>query len=375
MGSQRWVSDMQRHHASHPCSGPVDSGATVGDNIAVDNIVPLFAPRQDSVAKLILAASGAAEPGELLGESEIRAAFRAAVLDRPLSVRRRFRWAPAAIAASSVAGLVAGTAGLSAAAVIPPAANHVVVQVLRHVGIDVTPKVSLGAMSGASTVPVGGSPSTPHGAGPSSPSGSASSTSSSASSARASERKAQRLRHVPVCQGSMASPASGSHVASQISRTDENPTVEATLSADDQPCTVSAPTQGTTSGAGSGSNGSGTGTGTGTGRGQGTGTGGGTGTNKGGNGGGAKGNGGGGGTGTNKGGNGGGGRGHGGGNGGGKAGGKGGNQGGGKGGNQGGGKGGNQGGGHHGNKGRGGGTATVTPTPGGITPSVSSANG
>ena len=58
--------------------------------------------------------------------------------------------APIAIAASTMAGLVAGTAGLSAAAVLPPAANHVVAQVLSQVGIDVAPKSHPSASPSAS---------------------------------------------------------------------------------------------------------------------------------------------------------------------------------------------------------------------------------
>src|SRR5580704_11496672 len=111
MTSQRWVSEMQSHHAL-----PSGSEATDPSDIdaVVDNVFPLFAPREGSVAALIAAASGPAEPDELLGEREIRAAFRAAVLEGPpTSVRRRHRkLAPLAIAGGSVFGLVAGTAGL-----------------------------------------------------------------------------------------------------------------------------------------------------------------------------------------------------------------------------------------------------------------------
>src|ERR1039458_2641329 len=132
MGSQRWVSDMQSHHALHSRSGSEAGEAAAVDSI-VDNVVPLFAPRQGSVAALIAAASAPAEQRDLAGEDEIRATFRAAVLERPRPAQRHHRLAPLAIAAGSVAGLVAGTAGLSAAAVLPAAANHVVAQVLRHV--------------------------------------------------------------------------------------------------------------------------------------------------------------------------------------------------------------------------------------------------
>jgi hypothetical protein len=146
MASQRWVSDMQSHHAM-----PSGLGLQVGDGITadvtVDNVVPLFAPRVGSLAELVAAAAGPTEPRELLGESEIRANFRAVMLEAPPSVRRRHKLAPFAIAAGSVAGLVAGTAGLSAAAVLPPAANHVVAQVLRQVGIDVAPAKSVSPAS------------------------------------------------------------------------------------------------------------------------------------------------------------------------------------------------------------------------------------
>ena len=130
---------------------PSGLGLQVGDGITadvtVDNVVPLFAPRVGSLAELVAAAAGPTEPRELLGESEIRANFRAVMLEAPPSVRRRHKLAPFAIAAGSVAGLVAGTAGLSAAAVLPPAANHVVAQVLRQVGIDVAPAKSVSPAS------------------------------------------------------------------------------------------------------------------------------------------------------------------------------------------------------------------------------------
>ena len=107
MASQRWVSDMQSHHAM-----PSGLGLQVGDGITadvtVDNVVPLFAPRVGSLAELVAAAAGPTEPRELLGESEIRANFRAVMLEAPPSVRRRHKLAPFAIAAGSVAGLVAG---------------------------------------------------------------------------------------------------------------------------------------------------------------------------------------------------------------------------------------------------------------------------
>jgi len=139
MDSQRWVSDMRSHNALNSGSEAGDTG--VVDSI-VDNVVPLFAPRVGSVAALIAAASGPAEPRELAGEDQIRAAFRDTWVERPRAAHRRLRLAPFAIAAGSVAGLVAGTAGLSAAAVLPPAANHIVAQVLSHVGIDVAPTSS-----------------------------------------------------------------------------------------------------------------------------------------------------------------------------------------------------------------------------------------
>jgi hypothetical protein len=140
MDGQRFVSDMQSHHVLFSGSGS-EAGAAAAADDSVDNVVALFAPRAGSVAALIAAASGPAEDHELLGESEIRATFRAAMLERPLpgTHRRHRKLAPLAIAAGSVVGLIAGTAGLSAAAVLPPAANHVVARVLAQVGIDVAP--------------------------------------------------------------------------------------------------------------------------------------------------------------------------------------------------------------------------------------------
>ncbi len=87
MASQRWVPDMHRHPSSD--SVPEAGGATLADSGIGGNVVPLFAPHRGSVAALLLAASGPAEPRELRGESEIRAAFRTAVLERPHSARRR----------------------------------------------------------------------------------------------------------------------------------------------------------------------------------------------------------------------------------------------------------------------------------------------
>jgi hypothetical protein len=146
MDSQRWVSDMRSHHALR--SAPGASEAAAVDSI-VDNVVPLFAPREGTLAALVAAASAPGELRELAGESEARAIFRAAMLDRPRATTRRHRLAPLAIAAGSVAGLVAGTAGLSAAAVLPPAANHVMAQVLRQVGINVAPTPGLGTGTAA----------------------------------------------------------------------------------------------------------------------------------------------------------------------------------------------------------------------------------
>ena len=166
MDSERWHSDMGGNDAvrfdlrsefgEHPASPPVE-----------DNVVSLFAPRRGSVAALVAAAAGPAQPDEIADEEGIRAAFRTFAVPRPGPARRR-RLAPMAIAATSVAGLVAGTAGLSAAAVLPPAANHVVVQVLRHVGIDVSPTAAapraaaaLPARPAVASAPAGTTPSSP----------------------------------------------------------------------------------------------------------------------------------------------------------------------------------------------------------------------
>jgi hypothetical protein len=138
MGSQRWVSDMQSPHVLDSGSGS-EAGETAAVDSIGDNVVALFAPREGSVAAVIAAASEPAEDAELAGEDEIRATFRAVMLERPPSTQRRHRLAPFAIAAGSVVGLVAGTTGLSAAAVLPPAANHVVARVLAQVGIHVAP--------------------------------------------------------------------------------------------------------------------------------------------------------------------------------------------------------------------------------------------
>src|SRR5580698_9960147 len=138
MGSQRWVSDMQSHYVLYSGPVPEEGDAPAVDGID-DNVVALFAPREGNVAAIIAAASGPAEEWELAGEDEIRATFRAVMLEGPVSTPRRHRLAPLAIAAGSVVGLIAGTAGLSAAAVLPPAANHVVARVLAQVGIDVAP--------------------------------------------------------------------------------------------------------------------------------------------------------------------------------------------------------------------------------------------
>ena len=145
MASQRWVSEMQSQDAMPSGLGQEEVDDSTAD-ILVDNVVPLFGPRPGSLASLIAAAAGPTQPHELLGESDIRATFRAVMRETPpATARRRNKLAPFAIAAGSVAGLVAGTAGLSAAAVLPPAANHVVDQVLRQVGIDVAPAGSLTA--------------------------------------------------------------------------------------------------------------------------------------------------------------------------------------------------------------------------------------
>ncbi|HEY5252847.1 MAG TPA: hypothetical protein VIJ09_14370, partial [Acidimicrobiales bacterium] len=152
MANERWLSDMRGHHPFLSDLGPGTDDRTPTEGM-LDNVLPLFAPHRGTIAGLIAAASGPAELHELRGESEIRAAFRLATLEKGRPARRRVRWAPVAIAASSVAGLVAGTAGLSAAAVLPPAANQVVAKVLSQVGIDVAPKASLSANSGSSTPP------------------------------------------------------------------------------------------------------------------------------------------------------------------------------------------------------------------------------
>jgi len=157
MGIERWNSNMQRHHTVR--FGPGSDEVTAFDGLT-DNVIPLFAhgggtftPGGSRVAALVAAASGPAEPHELRGESEIRAAFRDAMLERPRPIHRHPRWGRLAIAASSMAGLVAGTAGLSAAAVLPPEANHVVAQVLSHVGIDVSPQTSLATPPTPAAVP------------------------------------------------------------------------------------------------------------------------------------------------------------------------------------------------------------------------------
>jgi hypothetical protein len=141
MDSERWVSDMQgRNFVRSASLSEIDDGPAVDGT--VDNVFPLFAPRAGSVAALIAAASAPASSEELAGEDHIRAAFRSVVAEREVPAPRRHRLAPFAIASLSVAGLVAGTAGLSAAAVLPPSANHIVAQVLRHVGIDVAPSTT-----------------------------------------------------------------------------------------------------------------------------------------------------------------------------------------------------------------------------------------
>jgi hypothetical protein len=144
MASERWVSDMQSHFAQPSGSGTENGDAPAVEDLA-DNVVSLFAPREGSLAAMIMAAAGPAEPSELTGESELRATFRAAMLEKSRPARRRSRLAPFAIAGGSVVGLVAGTAGLSAAAVLPPAASHVVAQVLRPLGIDVAPSTTTAA--------------------------------------------------------------------------------------------------------------------------------------------------------------------------------------------------------------------------------------
>jgi hypothetical protein len=141
MASQRWVSDMQSQDSTASGLGLEDTGDPV--EMILDNVTPLFAPRVGSVAALVAAAGGPTEPEELQGEAEIRSMFRTVIRESPPSVRRRHKLAPFAIAAGSVAGLVAGTAGLSAAAVLPPAASHVVNSVLSKVGIDVAPASTL----------------------------------------------------------------------------------------------------------------------------------------------------------------------------------------------------------------------------------------
>jgi hypothetical protein len=150
MASERWVSDMQSHFAQPAGSGTENSDALTAGDLA-DNVVSLFAPREGSLAEVILAAAGPAQPSELRGESELRATFRSAMLENSRPVRRRPRLAPYAIAAGSVVGLVAGTAGLSAAAVLPPAASHVVAQVLRPLGIDVAPSTAAAPAGRTST--------------------------------------------------------------------------------------------------------------------------------------------------------------------------------------------------------------------------------
>jgi hypothetical protein len=116
---------------------------------AGDNVVTIFAPRSGMVAHLIEAASGPPSPRELAREREIRAAFRSSVTERSRPTRRHHRLAPIAIAAGSIAALVGSTAGLSAAADLPPAASHVVAQVFRQVGINVAPHGSATAAAPA----------------------------------------------------------------------------------------------------------------------------------------------------------------------------------------------------------------------------------
>jgi hypothetical protein len=279
----------------HACpSGP---GPDAGDDMMPDNVVSLFAPRTGSVAALIAAASGPAQPRELVGEPHLRATFRAAMIEQSGTRRRRPRLAPIAIAASSVAGLVAGTAGLSAAAVLPPAANHVVVQVLRQVGIDVTPKSTLRASGVALR-----SPAPPQPAGPSHQK---QAKPSATSAAAASSSRNPQHRAAAACETAAVEPTghgrcAGARPAHQGAATGSATGSSASTGGDTGtstgPTVATGPTTGTGTGGDTGTGGGGTGTGGdtgtgggGTGSGKGTNHGGGTGSGKGTNHGGGKG--------------------------------------------------------------------------------------
>jgi hypothetical protein len=283
MGSQRWVSDMQSHYVLYSGPVPEEGDAPAVDGID-DNVVALFAPRESSVAAIIAAASGPAEEWELAGEDEIRATFRAVMLEAPSSTPRRHRLAPFAIAAGSVVGLVAGTAGLSAAAVLPPAANHVMARVLAQVGIDVAPTSAPAATTTAihsPTLPVVTTPAkSPH---PTPP------RSSSPTGAGALAPIHTPPTHVVrTCNTSVTVGSVRSNVKIQVTASNAAAAVAATPSvAAKGHCSLNrgTPSTGTPSGGkgtggGPGTGNSGTGTGPTTGPGTGTGTG--KGTNKGG---------------------------------------------------------------------------------------------
>ena len=84
------------------------------------------------------AAATAAQDHELRGELAARTAFRAAATTWPKPRRRsRGRRTPAVVAASTMAGLIVATTGLSAASVLPGPAVRTVHGILAQVGVDV----------------------------------------------------------------------------------------------------------------------------------------------------------------------------------------------------------------------------------------------
>jgi hypothetical protein len=263
MASQRWFSDMESHQAQ-----PSHSGTEIGDAPAVgdlaDNVVSLFAPREDSLAALISAAAGPADPSELRGENELRATFRAAMLEKSRPVRRRPRMAPFAIAAGSVVGLVAGTAGLSAAAVLPPAASHVVAQVLRPLGIDVAP-------SGTTATPAGRTSASPaQGSNPANaPRSDAASTSVIPIGVAPTITPALAPNHVVLtCDVAVMVKGVATQDEVEITATSQASALKAVPAADRSGCTVNrgdTPATTPSTGTGTGGNGPGSGSGTGSG--------------------------------------------------------------------------------------------------------------
>jgi len=104
-----------------------------------DNVVLLPDVVEGGLADLLAAAGAPAQDHELRGELAARTAFRSAVDSWPAKKRFRGRRTPAVVAATSMAGLLLATTGLSAATGLPGPAARAVDGILGSVGVHVAP--------------------------------------------------------------------------------------------------------------------------------------------------------------------------------------------------------------------------------------------